>query len=277
MAKTVLITGTSSGIGKQAAIYFAQQGWNVAATLRNPSKAQDLSRLPTVRLYALDVTDNHSIQAAIASAIEDFGCIDVLVNNAGFGVDGVFEAMSDESIEQQFNTNVFGLMRVTRAILPHMRHQGGGTIVQIASMGGRITFPLYSIYHSSKWAVEGFSEALHYELEPFNIKVKIVEPGAIKTEFYGSSRQFVSSDELPMYNSFVEIAEKVSQEAGQRGEPPEIVAKTIFEAASDRSSRLRYVVGYPAPLLLLLRKLLPDRWYFALIKRNYGLSKVKRL
>lgn len=276
MAKTVLITGTSSGIGKQAAIYFAQQGWNVAATLRNLSKAQELSRLPTVKLYALDVTDNHSIQAAIASAIQDFGPIDVLVNNAGFGVDGVFEAMSDEIIEQQFNTNVFGLMRVTRAILPHMRHQGGGTIIQIASMGGRITFPLYSIYHSSKWAVEGFSEALHYELEPFNIKVKIIEPGAIKTEFYSSSRQFVSSDDLPMYHSLVEIAEKVSQGAGQQGESPEIVAKTIFEAASDRSSRLRYVVGRPAPLLLRLRKLLPDRWYFALIRQNYGLSKVKR-
>ncbi|MDZ8054576.1 MAG: SDR family oxidoreductase [Aulosira sp. ZfuVER01] len=269
MPKTVLITGTSSGIGKLTAMYFAQQGWNVAATMRNPSKDKDLSNLSNVKLYSLDVTDNNSIQSAIASAIQDFGQIDVLVNNAGFGVDGVFEAMNDEIIEQQFNTNLFGLMRVTRAIIPHFREQGGGTIIQIASMGGRVTFPLYSIYHSSKWAVEGFSESLHYELEPFNIKVKIIEPGAIKTEFYGSSRQFIMSDDLPMYKSLVDTVEKVSQEAGRNGEPPEVVAKVIFQAASDRSSKMRYSVGQPAPLLLMLRKLLPDSWYFSIIKRSY--------
>lgn len=269
MPKTVLITGTSSGIGKLTAIYFAQQGWNVAATMRNPSKDKELCNLSNVKLYSLDVTDNHSIENAIASAIQDFGQIDVLVNNAGFGVDGVFEAMTDEIIEQQFNTNVFGLMRVTRAIIPHMRDQGGGTIIQIASMGGRVTFPLYSIYHSSKWAVEGFSEALHYELEPFNIKIKIIEPGAIKTEFYGNSRQFIMSDDLPMYKSLVDKVEKVSQEAGKNGEPPEVVAKVIFQAASDRTHKMRYSVGQPAPLLLMLRKLLPDSWYFSIIKRSY--------
>ena len=262
MPKTVLVTGTSSGIGKLTAIYFAQQGWNVAATMRNPSKEKDLSNFPNVNLYSLDVTDNSSIQTAISSAILDFGQIDVLVNNAGFGVDGVFEAMTDEVIEQQFNTNVFGLMRVTRAIIPHMRSLGGGTIIQIASMGGRITFPLYSIYHSSKWAVEGFSEALHYELKPFNIRIKIIEPGAIKTEFYGSSRRFFMRDDLSMYKPLVDIAEKVSHDSGKNGEPPIKVAKVIFQAASDRSLRMRYSVGQPAPLLLILRKLLPDSWYF---------------
>ncbi|BAY09861.1 SDR family oxidoreductase [Calothrix sp. NIES-2098] len=269
MPKTVLITGTSSGIGKLAAMYFAQQGWNVAATMRNPSKDKDLCNISNLKLYSLDVTDSNSIQTAIASAIQDFGQIDVLVNNAGFGVDGVFEAMTDDIIEQQFNTNVFGLMRVTRAIIPQMRKQGGGTIIQIASMGGRITFPLYSIYHSSKWAVEGFSESLHYELAPFNIKIKIIEPGAIKTEFYGSSRRFIMSDNLPMYKSLVDTVESISQEAGRNGESPEVVAKVIFQAASDRSSKLRYAVGKPAPLLLVLRKLLPDSWYFSLIKRGY--------
>ncbi|OUL34637.1 short-chain dehydrogenase/reductase [Nostoc sp. T09] len=269
MPKTVLITGTSSGIGKLTAMYFAQQGWNVAATMRNPSKDKDLRNISNIKLYSLDVTDNNSIQSAIASAIQDFGQIDVLVNNAGFGVDGVFEAMMDEIIEQQFNTNVFGLMRLTRAIIPHMRDQGGGKIIQIASMGGRVTFPLYSIYHSSKWAVEGFSEALHYELEPFNIKIKIIEPGAIKTEFYGSSRQFIMSEDLPMYKPLVDKVEKVSQEAGRNGEPPEVVAKVIFQAASDRTRKIRYSVGQPAPLLLMLRKLLPDSWYFSIIKRSY--------
>lgn len=269
MPKTVLITGTSSGIGKLAAQYFAIQGWNVAATMRNPSKEKDLCNFPNVNLYSLDVTDNSSIQTAISSAILDFGQIDVLVNNAGFGVDGVFEAMTDEVIEQQFNTNVFGLMRVTRAIIPHMRSLGGGTIIQIASMGGRITFPLYSIYHGSKWAVEGFSEALHYELKPFNIRIKIIEPGAIKTEFYGSSRRFIMRDDLSMYKPLVDIVEKVLHSVGRNGEPPIKVAKVIFQAASDRSLCMRYCVGQPAPLLLMLRKLLPDSWYFYIIKRIY--------
>jgi NAD(P)-dependent dehydrogenase (short-subunit alcohol dehydrogenase family) len=269
MPKTVLITGTSSGIGKLTAIYFAQQGWNVAATLRNPSQDQDLNSFPNLKKYALDVTDNDSIQAAIASTLADFGQIDVVVNNAGYGVDGVFEAMSDEVIQKQFDTNVFGLMRVTRAMIPLMREQGGGTIIQVSSMGGRLTFPLFSIYHGTKWAVEGFSESLHYELEPFNIKVKLIEPGAIKTEFYGSNRQFVEGQNLPMYQKFVKRVEQVTQEAGQKGESPELVAKTIFKAACDRSSRMRYPVGYPAPLLMTVRRLLSDMRYFAIIKRSY--------
>lgn len=271
MSKTVLITGTSSGIGKQAAIYFAKQGWNVAATMRNPDREQDLRNHPNVRLYALDVTQGDSIQQAIAAAIADFGSIDVLVNNAGFGVDGVFEAMDDETISQQFDTNVLGLMRVTRAIIPHLREQGGGRIIQIASMGGRITFPLYSIYHSSKWAVEGFSESLHYELKPFDIQVKLIEPGAIKTEFYGVNRRSTSSAAPQDYQQFVEKIDKISQTAGNNGVAPEVVAKTIFLAATDRRSKLRYPVGYPAPLFLTLRKLLPDSWYFALISRIYGI------
>jgi NAD(P)-dependent dehydrogenase (short-subunit alcohol dehydrogenase family) len=271
MPNTVLITGTSSGIGKQSAIYFAQQGWNVAATMRNPNREQDLRSYPNIRLYALDVTQTDSIQQAITAAIADFGSIDVLVNNAGFGVDGVFEAMDDQTISQQFDTNVLGLMRVTRAIIPHLREQGGGRIIQIASMGGRITFPLYSIYHSSKWAVEGFSESLRYELKPFNIQVKLIEPGAIKTEFYGVNRRSIGNAAPPAYRQFVDTIDKVSQTAGNNGVAPEVVAKTIFLAATDRRSKLRYPVGYPAPLFLTLRKLLPDSWYFALVSRIYGI------
>ncbi|QKQ73057.1 SDR family oxidoreductase [Nostoc sp. TCL240-02] len=268
MPKTVFITGTSSGIGKFTTIYFARQGWNVAATMRNPSQDQNFREFSNIKVYFLDVTDNNSIQTAIASAIQDFGQIDVLVNNAGYGVDGVFEAMTDEIIAKQFNTNVFGLMRITQAIIPHLRQQGGGTIIQIASMGGRITFPLYSIYHSSKWAVEGFSEALHYELEPFNIKIKIIEPGVIKTEFYENNRAIVR-DDLPMYQPLVDTAQRVSQEAGRKGEPPELVAQAIFKAAIDHSYKMRYPVGQPAPILLMLRKLLPDYWFFSIIKRIY--------
>jgi NAD(P)-dependent dehydrogenase (short-subunit alcohol dehydrogenase family) len=136
-------------------------GWNVIATQRNPEKESGFQSLPNVKLYALDVTDLDSITNTLTKVSQEFGRIDVLVNNAGNGVDGGFEAISDEIIEKQFNTNVFGLMRVTREAIKLMRPAGGGTIIQISSMGGKITFPLYSIYHATKFAVEGFTESLH--------------------------------------------------------------------------------------------------------------------
>jgi len=269
---TVLITGASSGIGRAAARLFAQRGWQVAATMRNPAKETELSQLPNVRLYALDVTDAASIERAVAAAIGDFGGLDALVNNAGYGVDGVFEAMTDDTIARQFDTNVLGLMRCTRAVIPHFRAQKSGTIVQIASMGGRITFPLYSIYHATKFAVEGFSESLQYELEPFGIRVKIVEPGAIKTDFYDRNREFVMRDDLkPAYGTFVGKVEKVSQQAGAKAVGPEVVAETIFGAATDGSTKLRYPVAYPATMLLPLRRITSDGVFRKIVKSSYGL------
>ncbi|MFM2269240.1 MAG: hypothetical protein RL757_2681 [Bacteroidota bacterium] len=269
MKKTVLITGTSSGIGKSAAIIFAQAGWNVVATMRSPEKELDLIRVANVRLVKLDVTDSTSIKMAFETAIAAFGRVDVVVNNAGYGVDGVFEAMSDEVIEKQFNTNVFGLMRVTREAIGAMRKQGGGTIVQIASVGGRITFPLYSIYHGTKWAVEGFSESLAYELRQFNIKMKIVEPGAIKTEFYGSSRHFVKPENDAAYDNILKKADDLLTGAGDKGAAPEIVAGVILKAATSNNWRLRYATSFPANLLLPLRRLLPESWFFAIIRSTY--------
>ncbi|MDX2283896.1 MAG: SDR family oxidoreductase [Bacteroidia bacterium] len=267
--KTVLITGASSGIGKAAARYFAAQGWNVAATMRSPHKETELNQLPQVKLFALDVTDPASIAQAIADARKAFGRIDALVNNAGYGADGIFEAMSDEVIRNQFDTNVFGLMRVTRAIIPVMREQGGGVILQVSSMGGRLAFPLFSIYHGTKWAVEGFSEALHYELSPFGIRVKLIEPGAIRTEFMGRSRVEVKPEQLPQYQAFVDQCNRVSEGTSQTGDSPEVVAKTIFRAAADGSRRMRYATGSPAPLLLWLRKRIPDSWWFAIVRGTY--------
>jgi NAD(P)-dependent dehydrogenase (short-subunit alcohol dehydrogenase family) len=266
--KTVLITGSSSGIGKATAIYFAKQGWNVAATMRSPEKETELTKLSNVKLFALDVTNNESITKSIEAAAKAFGKIDVLVNNAGYGADGVFEAMTDEVIQQQFDTNVFGLMRVTRAIIPHMRENKGGTIIQIASMGGRLSFPLFSIYHGTKWAVEGFSEALQYELRPFNIKIKIIEPGTIKTEFYGKGRVAVTGSNLPMYKDFVEKCEKVSQAPAQNGVTPDEVAKVIFKSVA-AGWKMRFAAGNPAPMLLWLRKRLPDSWYFGIVRSSY--------
>jgi NAD(P)-dependent dehydrogenase (short-subunit alcohol dehydrogenase family) len=271
MNKTVLITGTSSGIGKAAVMEFARNGWNVAATQRTPEKEKDFANLANVKLYALDVTNLSSVEQAIDQAISDFGQLDVVINNAGYGVDGTFEAMTDEVIEKQFSTNVFGLMRVTRETIKRMRPQGGGMIIQISSMGGIITFPLYSIYHATKFAVEGFTESLHYELAQFKIQLKLIEPGPIVTDFYGRSRQFVKSSNTNQYDGFIQKFNQAAEKVMKDAEGPEVVAKTIFQAATDNTSQMRYVVGKPGPMLVTLRKLLSDKWYFWMVRKSYNL------
>jgi short-subunit dehydrogenase len=271
MKKTVVITGSSSGIGKAAAIYFQQQGWQVAATMRSPEKETELNTLSNVKLYVLDVTNAHSIELALKKIKQEFGKIDVVVNNAGFGADGVFEAMSDDFIQKQFDTNVFGLMRVTREAIKVMREQNGGTIVQIASVGGRVAFPLYSIYHGTKWAVEGFTESLQYEVAQFNIRLKLVEPGAIKTEFYGRSRAFTKPEYTNAYDATVAACEKVSMDAGEKGASPERVAKEIYKAAQNASTKMRFPVAYPANVLLPLKRWLPEPLFFWTIRKSYKL------
>ena len=256
MKKTILITGASTGIGRETVLYFAEKDWNVAATMRTPAKETELQKNPSIELYELDVTKNETIE-------------DVVVNNAGFGADGVFESMSDEFIESQFNTNVFGLMRVTREAVKLMREQNGGKIIQIASVGGRVAFPLYSIYHATKWAVEGFTESLQYEVDQFNIQLKIIEPGAIKTDFYGRSRAFSTPDYTDAYNNFVEKCEKVSQDAGDKGADSIEVAKTIFKAANSNSNKMRYPIAYPANVLLPAKRLLPETAFYSLVKSSY--------
>ncbi len=160
MPQTILITGSSSGIGKATAIYFAERGWKMVATMRTPEKAGEWAQHSNVTLMRLDVLEIDSIKQAISDTINKFGRIDAVVNNAGYGLVGAFEASTNEQIQRQFDTNVFGLMNVCREIIPHFREQRGGTIINVASMGGQLTFPLYSLYHGTKWAVEGFSESL---------------------------------------------------------------------------------------------------------------------
>jgi len=266
MPKTVFITGTSSGIGLATAKYFHQKGWQVAATMRSPEKVSELKKLSNVKTYRLDVTENVSIDRAFQEALRDFGGIDVLVNNAGYGTVGIFEAADQEQIEKQFDTNLFGVMNLTRKFLPHFRAQGSGTIINVSSVGGRITFPLYSVYHSTKWAVEGFSESLQYEVRPFNIKVKIVEPGAIKTDFYNRSQNLFRKEGLTDYESYQAKALNKMQNIGEKAPGPEIVAKKIFKAANDNSSRMRYPVGSGAPILLFLRRILPNRLFFTIVR-----------
>ena len=266
MNKTILITGASSGIGKATAIYFAQRGWNVAATMRTPEREQELVKYPNIKLFRLDVTNEESIALAITNAIKAFGQVDVLLNNAGYGGVGVFEAATKEQIQQQFDTNVFGLMNTIREILPYFRERRSGTIINITSVGGIITFPTYSIYHASKWAVEGFAEALQFELRPFNIRVKNIEPGAIKTDFYDRSQVLFAKEGLTDYNAYETITVANTQEAGANAPGPEVVAKAVWKAATDSSYRLRYPAGVQASILLFVRRILPFRLFRSMVR-----------
>ena len=265
MEKVVLITGASTGIGNETAKLFQSKNWKVAATMRSPEKAVDLQNIVDVECIRLDVTDPESIKSAIAETIEKFGRIDAVVNNAGFAVVGPFEAATDDQIEQIFQTNVFGVMQVCREILPVFRDQRRGTIVNVASMGGRITFPLYSIYHATKWAVEGFSEALQYEVREFNIKIKIIEPGPIKTDFYTRSMSHSKKEGLSAYDNFVARALPNLQKAGETAPDGRIVAQTIYDAVSDDSWKMRFPVNSRA--ILAARRLLPDSLFLPIVRR----------
>lgn len=267
MGKTVFITGASTGIGRSTALLFQAKGWNVIATMRSPAKSADLNNIPNLICLPLDVTDQSTIQPAIAAATEKFGPIDVLINNAGYGLVGPYEACSEAEIRRQFETNVFGLMAVTSAFLPDFRHRREGMIINIASIGGKLALPLYSLYHASKWAVEGFSDSLQYELKPFNIKVKIIEPGPIKTDFYSRSLSIAKKEGLHDYDAYVDRVLSSLGKMGESGSPPEFVAKIIYQAATDSSEQLRYPAGGNAGFLLAMRKLLPDMLMKQVIKQ----------
>jgi short-subunit dehydrogenase len=271
MAKTVLITDASSGISRATALLFQQKGWNVAATMRSPeqeiNKANSLASRDRAICLKLDVTDRSTITSAISETIQQFGAIDVLVNNAGYGLVGAFETSTPDQIQRQFNTNVFGLMETTRAILPHFRDRRNGAIVNVASIGGHVAFPLYSLYHATKWAVEGFSESLQHELLAFNIRVKVIEPGPIKTDFYDRSADRSHNSDFPEYDAFSDRVLGKLDEVGTTGASPEVVAKTIYRASTDNSWKLRYPADPLAKQLLLLRKLLPDFLFTKIVRQ----------
>jgi short-subunit dehydrogenase len=265
MNKVILITGSSSGIGKETVKLFQTKNWKVAATMRSPEKAEDLQRIADVECIRLDVTDVDSIKTAIEEILDKFGRIDAVVNNAGYGLVGAFEAATQEQIEKQFQTNVFGVMNVCREILPYFREQKRGTIVNVASMGGQLTFPLYSLYHSTKWAVEGFSESLQYEVRPFNIKVKIIEPGPIKTDFYDRSQDITTKEGLTAYDHYVEKVMPNMQKAGENAPDGSLVAEVIYNAVTDGSWKMRYSAN--SRMILTLRRLLPNALFFWTVRQ----------
>ncbi|MCS3556165.1 MULTISPECIES: SDR family oxidoreductase [unclassified Sphingobacterium] len=254
MRKTVLITGSSSGFGKETAKLFQKKGWNVIATMPFPEQEYELTQLDRVFVTALDVLDINSIEKAVKAGVAKFGNIDVLINNAGYGLMGVFESASREQIQKQYAVNVFGLMDVTRTVLPYLRANGSGTIINISSFRGLVALPFGSLYNSTKFAIEGFSETLSHELAPFNILVKIIEPGGVATNFRNA--QEMIKNKIPEYDpimvSFFERYSKTTQFLLKAAAAD--VAKVIYKASTDGKIQLRYVVGADAQFYIDCKK-----------------------
>lgn len=271
MTSTILITGSSSGIGRATAGHFQQRGWNVIATMRRPENETELTALDNVLVTRLDVQDPSSITAAVEAGLERFGRIDVLLNNAGYGAYGLLEATPTDKIRRQFDVNVLGLLETTKAVLPHLRANGGGTVVNISSIGGKVTFPLGTLYHGTKFAVEGLSEALHYELAAIGVKVKIVEPGFVNTDFGGRSFDFTNDETLTEYQKLVGAFFAAQGQMSTGGDEPEVVAETVYEAVTDGTDRLRYTAGPYAAGLLAARAASDDATFIGGITQQFGL------
>lgn len=271
MNKTILITGASSGIGKETAKLFQSKGWNVIATMRNPENETELNQLENVLLAKLDVLDLDSIQNAFREGVQKFGSVDVLLNNAGYGAYGPLEAFSREQILRQFNTNVIGLLDVTKTVLPHFRQNKKGIVINISSIGGKMTFPLGSLYHGTKFAVEGISESLNYEVEQFGGQVKIVEPGMIATDFGGRSFDFSNDENMSEYQKIVGSLMTALPTMAENASPASVVAEVIFEAATDGKNQLRYTAGEDAEMLLANRQQFDDAVFIGGVKSQFGL------
>lgn len=271
MLKTVFITGTSTGIGAAVVRLFAQHGWQVAATMRNPADAK-FDDLPNVRVYALDVTDVAAAPRAIQQAHQDFGSLDVLINNAGYGLVGPFETATDAQIQEQFATNVFGVFAVTRAALPLLRAQQSGVIINITSVGGRTGFPMNSLYHATKFGLDGFSESLWYELAPFGIQVKVVAPGGVATDFATRSLKMTidPANEADPYAGQVRSVLAAFGARSGNASSAEQIAEVIYTAATDGTSQLRYIAGEDAKSILGAKAQMPEADFMAMIKQSFG-------
>jgi NAD(P)-dependent dehydrogenase (short-subunit alcohol dehydrogenase family) len=238
--KTIFITGTSSGLGKAAARLFSSKGWNVIATMRNPAKEVELGGLPNVSLLELNVTDPKQIVQAARAAISK-GSVDVVLNNAGYALTGPLEASTDEQIASQIATNQVGAILVTKAFIPHFRERKSGMFLTTTSIGGLVSFPLNAVYHATKWALEGFAESLAFELKPFNIAVKTISPGGIKSDFMGKAQMVEDKN-------YAEIFQKMLAMFGDAlpGSEPKQIAEVVYEAATDGRDQMRYVAGADA-------------------------------
>ena len=272
MTKTVLITGCSSGLGKTTARHFAAQGWNVIATMRKPDQSLAAGYPEQMLVLPLDVTNPASIESAIAAGIARFGHIDTVINNAGISVVSIFEATAKETIRGIFETNVFGVMNVMQAVIPHLRDHGGGTIVNITSGVGLAAVPLLALYTATKHAVEGLSESLSYELESQNILVKLVEPGAMRTtSFTANTMEASQAVSVPAkYKPYFDHMMRSMMNYPLPDADEEQVVATIHAAATDPSNRLRYLAGPDTEEMARLRWSTSEDEYLSTMNRLMG-------
>lgn len=283
ITRIAVVTGSSSGIGFETALLLARSGFHTYATMRNLEKSKSITEIANteklpLQVVQLDVNDDISVKNAIdkiVSAAENKR-IDVLVNNAGYGLFGSVEDTSIEEIKAQFETNFFGVIRVTQQVLPVMRKQnsGGGTIVNVSSVGGRIGVPVLSAYQSTKFALEGLSESMSYELEPFGIRVVIIEPGFIRTNIVNSSTS--AQKALDPKSPYIPLMQKVknhfkSMMENASSSPPEEVAKVILQAITSKNQQLRYTVGNDAATIIQARMNMPDKEFRKMVIQNFSL------
>ena len=259
MTKSIFITGASSGLGKAAAKLFAERGWKVIATMRKPEKETELTEIENVSLLPLDVTNTDQIKTTVEQAVAS-GKIDVVFNNAGYGLAGPFEGATDEQLVRQLNTNLLGVMRVTQAFIPHFRAQQSGLFIATTSIGGLVAFPFNSVYHATKWALEGWSESLAFELNPFGIQVKTVSPGGIATDFATRSL------DLSLHEAYQDELQKVmaaftDPERRKSYSTSEQIAEVVYEAATDGKNQLRYVAGEDAKAMYAQRLAVGDELF----------------
>jgi NAD(P)-dependent dehydrogenase (short-subunit alcohol dehydrogenase family) len=275
-SKAVLITGCSSGIGRATAEHLAGKGWTVYATARRPESIADLQE-KGCRTLALDVNDEASMAAAVGAVEEAEGAVGVLVNNAGYSQSGAVEDVPLDVVRRQFETNVFGLVRMCQLALPGMRRQGWGKIVNVSSMGGRLVFPGGGFYHGTKYAVEAISDALRFEVAGFGVDVSIIEPGLIRTSFgdtaaHGVDEATSSDGPYAEFNAAVAKSTREAYEDGalaKLGGGPETVARAIEKAISRRRPKTRYKVTPSARMALATRRLLPDRGWDAFLRAQF--------
>lgn len=283
ITRIAVVTGSSSGIGFETALLLARSGFHTYATMRNLEKSKSITEIANteklpLQVVQLDVNDDISVKNAIdkiVSAAENKR-IDALVNNAGYGLFGPLEDTSIEEIKAQFETNFFGVIRVTQQVLPVMRKQNsGGTIVNVSSVGGRIGVPVLSAYQSTKFALEGLSESMSYELEPFGIKVVIIEPGFIRTNIVNSSTS--AQKALDPKSPYFPLTQKVKNhfksmmENASSSSPPEEVAKVILQAITSKNPQLRYTVGNDAATIIQARMNMPDKEFRKMVIQNFSL------
>jgi NAD(P)-dependent dehydrogenase (short-subunit alcohol dehydrogenase family) len=282
ITRIAVVTGSSSGIGFETALLLARSGFHTYATMRNLEKSKKITEIANteklpLQVVQLDVNDDISVKNAIDKivAAAENERIDVLVNNAGYGLFGPLEDISIEEIKAQFETNFFGVIRVTQQVLPVMRKQnsGGSTIVNVSSVGGRIGIPVLSAYQSTKFALEGLSESMSYELEPFGIRVVIIEPGFIRTNIINSSTS--AEKALDSKSPYFSLTQKVKNHFKSMMEnassPPEEVAKVILQAITSENPQLRYTVGNDAAAIIQARMNMPDKEFRKMVIQNFSL------